>query len=106
MRKTILALSAASLLVLAVVVGSGQAPVAASGFLSVLHADQEVSLTAAAGGYQIGVFTDSPGPLGHKVIEVGADYVVLRDIANVTTTRIPIYSIKAIVTMAIPKPAK
>ena len=72
-----------------------------------LDVGQEVNLKAASGGYEIGVFKANPGPLGHKVVEVGADYVVLQDIrGNVTTTRIPIYSIKAVTIMTIPRPAK
>ena len=55
---------------------------------------------------EIGVFEDSPGPLGHKLVEVGHDYVVVRDIANVMTTRIPIYSIKSVTIVTIPKPGK
>jgi hypothetical protein len=35
-------------------------------------------------------------PMSHTVVEVGQDYVVMKDIAEVTETRIPIYAIKAV----------
>ena len=35
-------------------------------------------------------------PLTHRVVEVGPDYVRVRDMAQVSDTLIPIYSIKAI----------
>jgi hypothetical protein len=41
--------------------------------------------------------------LGHRVIEVGTDYVVVVDVAGVTETRIPIYSIKSIVRIKVPR---
>ena len=34
--------------------------------------------------------------LGHKVIEVFSDYIVIEDLAGVNQTRIPIYSIKSV----------
>jgi hypothetical protein len=34
--------------------------------------------------------------LGHKVVEVGADFVVIEDIAGVQQLRIPVYSIKSV----------
>ena len=61
------------------------------GFLSVLKEGQAVVLKEAAGRYEITLMEG-----GHKVIEVGPDYVVVEDIAGVTETRIPIFSIKSI----------
>ena len=60
-------------------------------FLSVLKEGQAVVLKEAAGRYEITLMEG-----GHKVIEVGPDYVVVEDIAGVTETRIPIFSIKSI----------
>lgn len=65
-------------------------------FLDRLNAGQAVSLTDQDGRYEIGVFPKGIQPLGYTVIEVAQDYVVLRDIAKVTDTIIPIYSIKSI----------
>src|SRR5271154_5934945 len=106
MHKTIYAATITILLALCIVVASGQAPAQPPGVLSVLHVDQQVNLNATSGGYEIGLFENGPDQLGHKVVEIGADYVVVKDIANVTTTRIPIYSVKAVTIMTIPKRAK
>ena len=61
------------------------------GFLSVLKEGQGIVLKEAAGRYEITLMEG-----GHKVIEVGPDYVVVEDLAGVTETRIPIFSIKSI----------
>jgi hypothetical protein len=61
------------------------------GFLSVLKEGQGIVLKEAAGRYDITLMEG-----GHKVIEVGPDYVVVEDVAGVTETRIPIFSIKSI----------
>lgn len=65
------------------------------GFLSVLKEGQSVSVKEVGGRYEITVLKGVK--LGHKVIEIGADYVVVEDIAGVTETRIHVTSIKAIV---------
>ena len=61
------------------------------GFLSMLKEGQGVVLKEAAGRFEITLMEG-----GHKVIEVGPDYVVVEDIAGITETRIPIFSIKSI----------
>ena len=61
------------------------------GFLSILKEGQAVVLKEAAGRYEITLMEG-----GHKVIEVGPDYVVVEDIAGVTEIRISVYSIKSI----------
>jgi len=71
------------------------------GLLSVLKEGQSVSVKDVAGRYEITLIKDVK--LGHKVIEVGSDYVVVEDAAGVTETRIPVYSIKAIVRLKVPK---
>jgi hypothetical protein len=65
-------------------------------FLERLKPGQPVFLTEKYGRYEIGVFPENFRPLSHNVVEIGQDYVVLRDIANITDTVVPIYSIKAI----------
>lgn len=67
-------------------------------FLSVLKEGQCVVLKEAAGRYELTLMEG-----GHKVIEVGPDYVVVEDIAGVTETRIPVYSIKSINRIKVPK---
>jgi len=70
-----------------------------TGFLSVLNEGQRVVLEAADGHYQITLIDG-----GHKVIEVGSDYVVVQDLVEITETRIPVYSIKSIARLRVPKP--
>jgi hypothetical protein len=70
-------------------------------FLSALKEGQSIVLKENAGRYEITVMKDMR--LGHTVIEVGSDYVVVEDVAKVTETRIPVYSIKAIVKIKVPK---
>ena len=65
-------------------------------FLDHLRPGQAVSLTDKDGRYEIGAFPPGIQPLGQNVIEVGQDYVVLRDLMGITDTIIPIYSIKSI----------
>jgi hypothetical protein len=70
--------------------GKGQG----GGVFGPLEKGQQVSLKEKAGGWEIGVV---PGVLqGHKIVEVGADYVVLQDITGVTETRIPVYAVRAV----------
>ena len=71
-------------------------------FLSALKEGQQVSLKEAAGRYEISTLDGVPGVQGHKVIEVASDYVVIRDIAGVSESRIPVYSIKAIIRLKVP----
>lgn len=71
-----------------------------TGVFAPLEKGQKVALKEVAGGYQITVM---PGvELASKVIEVGADYVVLEDPAGVTQTRIPVYSTRAVVVTRVP----
>jgi hypothetical protein len=65
------------------------------GVLSVLSKGQAVSVKDAGGRYEIGILPNVE-TLGYKVVDVGADFVVVEDIAQVTQLRIPIYSIKAV----------
>lgn len=70
------------------------------GFLSVIKERQSVSVKEVAGRFEITLIKDVK--LGLKVIEVGADYVVVEDAAGITETRIPVYSIKSIHRLKIP----
>jgi hypothetical protein len=55
-----------------------------------------VTFTEKDGRYEVGVFPPAYQVLGHKVIEIGPDYVVFRDLVGITDSIVPIYSIKAI----------
>jgi ABC-type enterochelin transport system substrate-binding protein len=70
-------------------------------FLSALKEGQTIVLKENAGKYEITVMKDVR--LGHTVIEVGPDYVVVEDVAKVSEIRIPVFSIKAIVKITVPK---
>ena len=70
-------------------------------FLSVLKEGQSVSVKEVGGRFEITLMKDVK--LGQKVIEVGSDYLVVEDAAGVTETRIPVYSIKSIVKLKVPK---
>lgn len=83
---------------------SGQAPEKArQGFLSAFKVGQSVNVKDVAGRFEISTFDDGLTPLGHKVMEVGPDYVTVADIAGVAETRIAIFSIKSFVTISVPK---
>ena len=81
---------------------SGLAPGPQAGVLSVLKPGMPVGLNDSGNSYEISIFTKGPELLGYKVIEVAADFVVLEDISGIKELRIPVYSIKSVVTMKIP----
>jgi len=107
-RPFVVALLAAFIALVIFVLGtvpvSGQAPEKPRpGFLSALKESQSITLKEVAGTYQISIFENGPAVLGHKVIEIGTDYLTVEDLAGVTETRIPIYSIKSIVRLRLPR---
>lgn len=65
------------------------------GVLATLKVGQPVNLKDVGAGYEISTF-DTDVPQGHTVVEIDNDYLVLRDIAKVTETRIPIYAVKSV----------
>ena len=73
------------------------------GVLSALKVGQSVSLKDEVSAFSITIF-DPELPQSHKVIEIGNNFIVVRDIAEVTETTIPIYSVKAIVKVKASKP--
>lgn len=76
----------------------------AVGFFHHLAKGQSVGLKDLGNAYQINIF---PGEeLGHKVVEVAPDYIVLEDMIGVTRTRIPIYALKSITITQIEKPRR
>jgi hypothetical protein len=70
-------------------------------FLGSLHVDQRISLVEHGDKYEITMFQGKM-PLPFTVVEVGQDYVVVRDMAGVADLNIPIYSIKAIKAIRMP----
>jgi hypothetical protein len=71
------------------------------GIFAPLEEGQRVVLKEAGDRYQITVV---PGlEAGHKVVEVGPDYIVLVDAAGVNEIRIPIYSVKSVTVTRLPR---
>lgn len=67
-----------------------------SGFLATLKSGQRINLKEHSTVYEIQTFDQSS--IGQDTItEVGVDYVVVRDVAGITETRIPVYAIRSIV---------
>ena len=66
------------------------------GVFSSLRVGQSISLKDEGSAFSITTF-EPELPQSHKVVEVGSDYIVVRDIAEITDTLVPIYSIKSIV---------
>ena len=65
------------------------------GVFSMLKVGQSVNLKDHGSAYSLS-FIEPEVPLGHTVVEVGEDYVVVRDIAGVKDVVVPVYSVKAI----------
>jgi len=78
------------------VVGAEREAASKATFLEHLKPGQVVSVEAKDGRYELGVFPKQIQPRSHAVIDIGRDYLVVRDIANVTDTIIPVYSISCI----------
>jgi len=103
MRNTFIAITVVALLALGIFTASGQAPAKPRGFFSVFHVGQPVTLKETACGYEIGVFDNGPDLLGHKIVEVGSDFLVVQDVSGVNEVRLPIFSVKAVVTLKVGK---
>lgn len=82
---------------------AGMAPAERGGVLGGLRPGLAITLTEAAGRFEIGILPGVPGPLSHEVTAVGEDYVAVKDIASVTETVIPLFSIKCVKTMRLPR---
>ncbi|MBM4035598.1 MAG: hypothetical protein FJ291_27980 [Planctomycetes bacterium] len=87
------ALAAAAM---AVVVAFAQEPARpAGGVLANLRVGQNVAMADAGPAVQLTAFAqERPGP--YKVTELGADFVVLQDLAGLNEHRIPLYAIKMV----------
>ena len=65
------------------------------GVFSTLKVGQNVTLKDEKAAFTISFF-DEDLPLAHKVIEIGEDYVVIRDVVGIKETTIPVYALKAV----------
>jgi hypothetical protein len=73
------------------------------GVFSALKVGQSVSLKDEGSACTITLF--EPEILqSHKVIEIGDNFIVVRDIAEITETVVPVYSIKSVVKVRANKP--
>jgi hypothetical protein len=75
----------------------------AKGVFSALKVGQSVSLKDEGSAFTI-TFFEPDLPQSHKVIEIGDNFIVLRDVAEITETSVPIYSVKAVVKVRTTKP--
>ena len=64
------------------------------GVFSMLKVGQAVSLKDEESAYSIS-YIEPEVPLSHTVVEIGQDYVVVRDIAGVKDVVVPVYSLKS-----------
>lgn len=62
---------------------------------SILKVGQAVNLKDHGSAYSLSIIEDEV-PLSHTVVEVGVNYVVVRDIAGVTDSVVPVNAVKAI----------
>ncbi len=75
-------------------------PQPAHRLFSGLTIGQPVNLKDAGAAYEIGTLDDR-FPMGHEIVEIGADYLVVRDVTGAVETSIPVTSIKAITRLTI-----
>ena len=66
------------------------------GLFATLKARDSVFLKDGGSSYVIST-VDEPMPMTHEVVEIGRDYVVLKDLAGVVEVRIPVFSVKAVI---------
>lgn len=63
---------------------------------STLKMGQAVTLREKGNLYEISTM-DEISPLTHRVVEVGDDYIVLRDASKIIETRIPVTAIRGMI---------
>lgn len=69
------------------------------GIFSELKKGKPVILKDLGTVFELTVLESGPPTLGHEVVEVGNDYVALRDTAGAFEMRIPVYAIKSVSTL-------
>ena len=92
LAMTLLAIAAACTL------GNAADSQSEKGFFATLKPDQQIVLKEVGDKYEINVL-ELESRLSHVVVEVGSNHIVIRDSVGLIETRIPVYSIIAIVTM-------
>lgn len=69
-----------------------------TGVLANLKVDQAINVKEIGDRYLLTVIEgESKLPMPHTILELGSDYIVVRDFTGLNETRIPIYSIQAVV---------
>ncbi len=69
-----------------------------TGVLANLEVGQLVNVKEISDRYLLTVIEgESKLPMPHTILELGSDYIVVRDFTGLNETRIPIYSIQAVV---------
>jgi hypothetical protein len=69
-----------------------------TGVLANLKVDQAINVKELGSRYLLTVIeSKSDLPMPHTILELGPDYIVIRDFTGLNETRIPIYSIQAVV---------
>lgn len=86
--------------IVAILLAGWAAPAKRTAF-SDLRVGDNVGLKDVGEGYQISVLAKEILQ-SHKVVEVGDDFIVLEDVAEVTRITIPVYSVKSVVRLKTP----
>jgi hypothetical protein len=103
MKRPVFALLLAAFITLGTLIVSAQGPEKPrQGFLSALKEGQSVSLKEVAGRSEI-TFDEAVPDISHKIVKIGPDSVAVEDIGGLIETTIPVYSIKSIVRLKVPK---
>lgn len=89
-------IAGAALLLAASVAASRPEDAPDRGLFASLKIGQPVALKDVGESYVISTM-EEPLPMTHEVVEVSDDYIVLKDVAGLSETRIPIYAVKAVV---------
>ena len=84
-----------------IAVGAEKEASAKTAFLDRLKVGDAIAVEEKQGRYQLGIFPKTFRPLSHSIVQVESDFVVVRDLAGVTDTAIPIFSIASIKTLRI-----
>ncbi len=86
----------AVVLALSTAASQPQAPAKKAALFSALKIGQPVTVREKGQSFEISTMEgDTVGT--HTVAEIGDDYIVLRDVAEVAELRVPIYAIRAVV---------
>ncbi len=94
-KAWLLAVALAVAAVAAVAVSAQEPARPAGGVFAGLRVGQNIAMADAGPAVQLTVFAvERPGPF--RITELGADYIVIQDLAGLNEHRIPITSVKAL----------